>query len=229
MHFQSFFRRCAAVASLSAACLLAPSAQAVVVRHVTSGILTGASGVKVDELPGTYSVEFVDGTCASVYGGCNAAYYPFSTPSFAVAASHSLIDDVFVDSAQGQFDSDPRSTYGCSAVPFCFVITLSDVQPTTPGMQVSTAWNSGGTAEDFPNAVSAQPETWDTTDIGHYVWALWRVEPSTAPAAIPEPGTLALVGVAGAILAWTQRRRRSAPRSSNAPKLALRQRCQHNT
>lgn len=53
MRTSSFHRRCAAVAALLTALLLAQTAQAAVVLQVNAqGILTGATGITVGTLPG---------------------------------------------------------------------------------------------------------------------------------------------------------------------------------
>ena len=87
----------------------------------SGGQLTGATGVDVN---GTlYNVEFLDGTCADLFNGCDElSDFPFGGDSAtAVDAAEALLDQVFVDSALGAFDSDPTLTRGCSDAESCSV------------------------------------------------------------------------------------------------------------
>jgi hypothetical protein len=80
---------------------------------VSGGILTGAKGVDVG---GTlYDVEFMDGTCVALFNGCDnpATDFTFTTQADALAASQALLDQVFLDGGQGNFDSTPSLTVGC--------------------------------------------------------------------------------------------------------------------
>jgi hypothetical protein len=99
---------------------LASTANAATLLVNGSGILTGATDVNVG---GTlYDVEFVDGTCVALFDGCDSANdFDFSTEADALAASQALLDQVFVNTAQGSFDSDPSLTFGCSST--CFAST----------------------------------------------------------------------------------------------------------
>ena len=92
--------------------VLRSSADAATLLVNGSGILTGATGVDVD---GTlYDVEFVDGTCVALFDGCDSVTdFTFSSEADALAASQALLDQVFLDTAQGDFDADPGLTSGC--------------------------------------------------------------------------------------------------------------------
>ena len=92
--------------------LLACAASAATLIVNDSGILTGATGVNVG---GTlYDVTFVDGTCIALFEGCDSVNdFDFTTEADAVAASQALLDQIFLDAAQGEFDSDPGLTSGC--------------------------------------------------------------------------------------------------------------------
>ena len=230
MNFQSFFRRCAAVASMSVACLLAPSAHASVVLHVNgSGILTGASGITVGigaaALPGTYSVRFVDGTCAAVFGACDVAHFTFTSQAGANAASQALLDYVLIDSPAGQFDSVPNFTSGCGNDFSCNVYTPYAVSGSPVNVFYADAFNlsvplpafnpiaEGVLSGSFPVTATLSPRGVGAIFIFRdtATWAEWILGdvPAVAdPASVPEPGTLALLGLAGVALAWTQRRRR---------------------
>ena len=99
---------------------------AVMLQVDATGQLTGAT--EVDVLGTLYDVEFVDGTCVALFGGCDeASDFAFTDQASAEAAAQALLDFVFVDNAMGTFDSDPEMTlgitdsfWGAALVPFDF-------------------------------------------------------------------------------------------------------------
>ena len=92
---------------------VAGSAQAATL-DIQGGQLFGATGVDV---AGTlYDVQFIDGTCAALYIGCELSNPgSFGDQTFALLASQALDTQVFIDSGLGNFDSDPQLTNGCNA------------------------------------------------------------------------------------------------------------------
>jgi len=101
-----------------------------VTLNVENGVLMGATGVSVDGE--FYNVSFIDGSCADLFDGCNESsdfFFPLADglqnatdSSKSVLASRALIDQVFIDSELGLFDSEPFLTNGCNYV-VCFAIT----------------------------------------------------------------------------------------------------------
>src|ERR1041384_1037176 len=70
----------------------------------SNGYLTGARNVTVGGA--LYDVEFKDGSCVEQFDGCDdASDFLFPTTEEATPALQALLDDVFVDSAAGLFDS----------------------------------------------------------------------------------------------------------------------------
>jgi len=105
--FFSFIRKvCLATALLGAA-----NSHAGLI--IDSGELIGATGIKVAGV-GTYNVSFNDGSCADLFTGCDeVSDFAFNNFDDVRAAGQALLDQVFVDSTLGQFDTSPALTRGC--------------------------------------------------------------------------------------------------------------------
>lgn len=189
--------------------LLTTSSQAAVVLQVNlAGQVTGATGVIVDG--NTYNVAFEDGTCPSLFTGCDSTSdFVFTTLSSAYSASVALLELVFIDVTGGPaFDSDPSLTFGCSSANMCHILTPYD----SDGWIYDHVYASNYSTYfyvDSPTPASFYTTNRSFTDEPTWVFAVWS--PVTV-AAIPEPPGLALLGLAGIALAWSQRRR-----SSHAP------------
>ena len=177
--------------------LASKSATAAVLLVNGSGILTGATGVNLN---GTlYDVEFVDGTCVAVFDGCDElSDFPFflgnqiEAEANTLAASQALLDQVFLDTAQGSFDSNPGLTFGCSGASpplSCGVITPLLFEEFGVILRVGSASNGSVTA-DFA-AIGPFPYALDTSEFDE-VWARWS---PAAEAPVPEPTTLTLLGL----------------------------------
>lgn len=188
-------------------CLLAASlAQATPILIVNgSGQLTGATGVDVE---GTlYDVEFVDGTCAAVFGVCDQAFFTFTDSFSSFMASIALLEQVFIP-ANDPFDSDPSLTQGCSAAEQCIVVTPYDVITVDddPIVSATAAVNYAllGIDEEVHTSFLAEI---DLQSLQAFTWARWE-ESEVAP--VPEPASLVLVAAGLAIVA--RRLRRQQPK-----------------
>ena len=168
------------------------------------GLLTGATGVHV---AGTlYDVEFVDGTCEDIFSGCDALTdFVFMTEGGADAASQALLDFVLIDGPLGLFDSDPSLTVGLEGVTSGEDTSGLIITPYAPAfddfmVRVIAASNDFTDSEDFL-ASGPFDSNFDSTDATH-VWARW-----TTPSSVPEPGTLALLGLGLAGMSLCRRRK----------------------
>ncbi len=169
-----------------------------------AGKMTGATGVVVNGA--VYNVTFVDGTCAGVYGTCSTSSFDFSSEANAAAAADALLDQVFLDTPAGLFDTRPEKTNGCTSVFTCTVSVAFGV--------LSNGWRSAvvenGTNEfNDINGVGFDGFVNDTTSSATRVIARFSLE---NVAAVPEPATWAMMlvgfGMIGA--ASRYRRRRTA-------------------
>jgi len=188
--------------------MMASSANAAIL-NVEGGQLLGASDVNVG---GTlYDVQFMDGTCITLFSGCGlSTEFAFTTHGDAVLASQALIDQVFLDSVDlGLFDSEPSLTNGCAETNLCGVLTPWDVgRIGTPGISifiVATVHSLNvGSGEAFTDQVFTPPFNVPLRnhqgpgslrvlcvlpgcDTG--VFAVWT------PVVVPEPGTALLMGL----------------------------------
>ncbi len=77
---------------------------------VVGGLLVGATNINVG---GTlFDVDFVDGTCVALFTGCDNAVadFDFTNSATATTAGQALLDQIFQDSIEGAFDTDPTLT-----------------------------------------------------------------------------------------------------------------------
>jgi hypothetical protein len=161
------------------------------------GQLLGASGVDVG---GTlYDVVFVDGTCSSLFDGCDQVTdFVFQTAADAETASLALLTSVLIDGPAGTFDSLPSAVIGCDDPLRCAILTpYSSPVPDPLGFEldllpVGRAFN--GSTFDEATIASFGPSNLDSTTNAASVYARWTFA-SLPPAPVPEPSTLALLGL----------------------------------
>ena len=171
---------------------LSGSAADALTVNVSGGQLLGASDVDVGGL--LYSVTFQDGSCAALYSGCDeASDFAFTTAAEAEAAAQALLDQVFLDSAFGTFDSDPELTPGIESTTLGVTLTPYAVTGTT-AFGFGTL-NRGGTTLD-----SILSGTFSATDVSTstiFTYAVWIPTPVSAPVPLP-PAVLMLLAALGA-------------------------------
>jgi len=183
--------------------------------NISNGNLLGASEIDVNGV--FYDVAFKDGICADLYDGCDQnSDFPFANPldiddgTLGLAANLALIEQVFIDSSLGAFDSVPSLTNGCFAVGGCQISTPLFLTQGGNGLGIQTAFNhrrilnvqaggfdhtgQGGGLRSFDTRIQ------DPRNDSH-VYAVWNLTsaipgpiPGPAPAPVPEPSTVLLLG-----------------------------------
>ncbi|MFC4932453.1 PEP-CTERM sorting domain-containing protein [Massilia sp. GCM10023247] len=172
------------------------------------GILTGANSV---DIAGTlYDIRFSEGSCNSLFGGnCDQRLFAFANAAEAFVAGQALLEQVFVDSPAGQFDSRPDTIFGCtnlqnchSFIPFQFAETVE-----MDGLIAIQDVVNNASGSDVINEMVFAEETL-ASDFDNYNYVLFtRVSGGSD---IPEPGSAALVGLSLAALGWSRRRKTKA-------------------
>lgn len=170
-----------------------------------SGKLTGATDVSV--LGTVYDVVFLDGTCASVFDGCDDHEdFTFGNSQEALFAGQALLDQVFV----GSFDDSPALTFGCSDPSRCIVWFPYH----TSGFSIDVGvlenwyselfdWHAHGTyAAPYPDFSPPRED--------RLVWARFT-------RAVPEPSTWAMILLGFAGTGLFLRRNRKMIRGSATP------------
>lgn len=165
---------------------------------IQNGILTGANGVTVGS--NLYNVQFLDGTCSALFNGCDQATdFTFQTQANAALASQALLDQVFLNSVLGNFDTAPNLTQGCSNNFVCNVDTPFQIISTTTHSTYNAVNSSSLT--DQTVCCSTFTTALNSGTFPTVTYARW-----TPAASVPEPDTLTLFGLgAGALVLWDAR------------------------
>lgn len=168
-----------------------------------SGKLTGASGVVVEG--SNYDVTFLDGTCTSLFNGCDDnTDFAFTTDATVTAAAQALLDQVFIDGFLGNFDSRPALTSGCEDPAGCLAWIPRPIDRL--GVFATGAYNSYTIGGTDVVVYSGNVFPFDTTSRTNQTWARFSV--AVAPS-VPEPSTWAmmLLGFGAAGIALRRRRK----------------------
>ena len=201
-----------AALSLSLATVATQAAAVPVALINGSGQLTGATGVVVGAV--TYNVSFVDGSCISLFGGCVNASFDFHTQADALAASQALFTQII-----SGFGNQPDRIFGCGSTTVCTIDTPGTtlVDPTA-GLVVQ-----GGQVVMRPlfsfigNNSFGNQAAFDSSGNNFVVYADWSVA-TTVGNGVPEPGSLALLGLGMAALGWSRRRHVAAKPALQFPR-----------
>jgi len=168
---------------------------------VDNGALMGATGVDVNGI--LYDVSFVDGTCIGLFNSCNEnTDFPFTNPDdlnndvLLRAAMQALLDQVFIDSQLGAFDSQPELMNGCN-ISGCAIGTPLWVSG-AGGLGMAVAFNWVQEKDDVISFGGGGLNTDDTSLIPGFedsrVYAVWN---QSAVVPVPAAIWLFVSGLAG--------------------------------
>jgi hypothetical protein len=188
-----------ALATVAALLMNAPAQAATLI--ISGGVLTGATGVNVNG--SIYNVTFMDGSCNSLFGGCDASLFAFDTRQGALDASQALLDQVFLDGPLGNFDSDPSLTQGCQ-LPNVFsgCWTLIPFQVTASTALEAAPINAAGSDSVFGQW--GGDVAFDVSTEPAFTFAIF------SPVAVPEPATWAMMLLGFGAMGFAIRRQKRA-------------------
>src|SRR4051794_29243093 len=181
------------LAAAAALTMAAPAAAATLVIDSTTAKVTGATRVIVNGT--SYDVNFLDGTCSYVFGGCDSTSdFDFTSDAAAAAAGEALLAQVFNQTVGGiNYDTNYAMTAGCATNSSN---TCSIVIPTTYDFWANATGTVNAALEANDRVWSgygANPTLFDTSSDATWTWADFYLSGSPRPvygaAAVPEPAT----------------------------------------
>ena len=157
--------------------------------HLLDGELIGAFDVEVNGQ--LYDVSFANGSCATLYSGCDElSDFMFGNPVDSQAAASALLKQVF---SNGDFyDTNPALTRGCES-DVCFLMMpylLSDNPNFIGYANVKGGRNSPALAENLVGFSIIDPDL-DISAFPDWTFVRWTTETSV----IPLPASIWLFGM----------------------------------
>lgn len=174
----------------------------------SGGQLTGATNVDLGSL-GFYNVTFVDGSCIDLFGGCDElSDFDFTTEAAASIAAQALLDQVFIDGPDGQFDTIPQNTFGCGVEVLCSTfVPYGFRDDSTPGVWYAFALNHQADQQDTTAIMLLSADFDAGPQLTANIAKFEEIPPVPLPAALPLFGTgLGILGFLG----WRRRRKAAA-------------------
>lgn len=160
-------------------------ASAAVTWDVVGGQLMGANDVEVMGL--FYDVDFIDGRCIDLYGGCDGPDdFTFKNVTEADAASSALLVQVLIDDTGLGLDTHPEYTNGLEDWEKGWILTPYGTG-VGGGARSTYVANNTNEALDGIYHVEDFPKTLHTSERDRVVWAVW-----TPHQAVPEPSRVSM-------------------------------------
>ena len=202
-------------AAAATAIAITPAASAATLIVDGNGQLTGAQGVDVQ---GTlYDVAFAEGTCTTSNDACGRI---FGSANQALLAAQALLDQVFINTSLGNFDSSPFLTSACGVA-----------GPGACNANVAYSFSSFGSIQTVISATaqnaSASPfgdldsvritnatRLTNTANSPSTFWAVFSN--SRIPSPVPEPGTWLMMILGFGAIGGVMRGRSGDARKQNA-------------
>jgi len=173
------------LAAAAALTVATPAAAAVTLQ--TGGTVTGATGVAVNGM--LYDVEFRDGTCGAVFGGCDQpSDFTFNTQAAGDAAVAALISQVL-----NGINGPIRGLVGCDSTCQILLPTSRDSAEYVSGSGAINYGGAVGLPVGWQAATFGLVASYDLAGSNYLTFAKFTATGVAAPAAVPEPATWALM------------------------------------
>lgn len=169
---------------------ISSSANAAILNVSPFGVLMGASQVFIEG--NRYNVSFENGSCQGIFSGCDSPLdFAFRNQTDAIAGAQALMNQVFLDAPQGQYDSTPNITNGCHDPANCLVIVpFGFAGPST--VDAVVAFNSSIEAVDSAGSTVTSPTTYSTVFSAVFVYAKFERQILVPPKGLPSGALPAL-------------------------------------
>lgn len=170
---------------------------------VVDGTLRGATGVEV--AGSVYDVEFVEGSCSSLFAGCDEdSDFLFTDRATAGLAAGALLDQVFIDGDAGLFDSNPELTHGCPSgshplgcrayVPYTALLDCGGGSPCFHTAISDNRSAGSPTADHVTAEFGPLPSTYGSGTV-YEVWSVWTLASGPSVPSLGAFGVLLLSNV----------------------------------
>ena len=170
-----------------------------VIYNLNGSDLQGADGVIIGNM--AYSVQFIDGTCANLFNGCDQlSDLDFPSVQSATAAAQALLDQVFVNGPFGSFDSQPSLTRGCELPSECNLLIPYELSPGfangAAAVNGSGITSNDRVVSDFGGVISINNDTINS------VPAPWAIFTQTGTVPLPQSAILYISCISVTAFAW---------------------------